>query len=236
MKKVIVILLCLFTSIIFSSVRIQAKELKSTEVIYLNKGTIGEVFIHDDYVVEISFLYAVKDVRISICYAPSCDSVIEEKVFNETYFENGHVEFFLKQHFDLEDGESYKVETSAAFKPKAGTTESAWQVASVDAEFVYNPENAATDSEGRDKYGEKFKETSTSAAIAIRNIAIPVIYGILSVLLIIKGILLAMDITKYADLPDVRKEKIRAFIYFGVAMFALALLNTIAGFITGLFG
>ena len=56
------------------------------------------------------------------------------------------------------------------------------------------------------------------------------------IVLIIKGILLGMDITKYSDQPDIRREKIRGFTYFGVAIFLLAILNTIGGFVTGLFG
>ena len=54
-------------------------------------------------------------------------------------------------------------------------------------------------------------------------------------MLVIKGILLGIDIARYADQPEVRKEKLKAFGFFGVAIFLLAILNTIAGIVGDLF-
>ena len=59
---------------------------------------------------------------------------------------------------------------------------------------------------------------------------------VLAATLIIKAIILAVDVVKYADNRSVRAEKIRAFTYLGVGLLMVAIVNTAVGFITGLFG
>lgn len=236
MKKSFITLLFIAIFSIFSSSTVSAKVVKDMDIYNLDGLIIGNLSIHDDYVVEISYEYAVKGVNILVCEPTNCVTSKQEKTFSETYFDDESVEIYLKEYFDFIDGTKYQIEVSASFKPKQGTTLEVWETWSIESEIVYVEENASEKPQDRPGYGDEFVDSATNAGELIRNIAIPVIYGVLVIVLVVKGVLLGIDITRYSDQPDVRKEKIKAFSYFGVAIVALAGLNTIAAFVTGLFG
>ena len=85
-----------------------------------------------------------------------------------------------------------------------------------------------------------FNEDSTilaiyGAAATIKGTSIAVVPIEVPTIILVKGILLCIDIVKYSDKPNVRKEKLRAFLYLVAVILSIGLLNTCFGLITGLF-
>lgn len=239
-KSFLVSLLFIFATIFFNGVSVDAREtLDFATSFYPGEGEIGSIVIYDDYVVRVSYKYSASDVKIKICPSSTCSN-LNTQIYTseETYFDDVHTDFYIADHFDLDNGTDYKISVSASFKPyPAAITDSASGF--IETEFEYIKENASSEednSSDKNKYADEALTRTQKIIWVFKVIIIPLIYAVLIVVLIVKGVLLGIDISKYADEPDVRKEKIRAFTYFGVAIFLVAILNTVGGFVTGLFG
>lgn len=237
-QKIILFLLFVLTICCCNQTTVSAREtLDFSVVVYPGENEVGSVVVYDDYVVRVNYKYSASNVSISICPKALCNNLNTQiQEFSETYFDGDYVDFYLADHFSLQDGETYQAWINVSFKPYAAAiTDVATGAMSV--EFSYIEENALTEAEDPNSpYAEEALTRGERIAKLFRDIIIPLIYVVLLIVLIIKGILLGMDITKYADQPDIRREKVRGFVYFGVALFLLAILNTVGGFFAGLFG
>lgn len=241
MRKKIVVCLLFLLGIVFSgTTSISAREtIDFVTSFYPGEGEIGSIEIYDDYVIRIAYKYSASDVEIKICPADMCSNLSTQTYLSdETYFDGTHTDFYMADHFELENGVEYKVSVSASFKPYPAAiydTSSGF----METDFEYIEENASFEENkntDENKYADEALTRTQKIIWVFKVIIIPLIYAALVVVLIVKGILLGIDISKYADEPDVRKEKIRAFTYFGLAIFLVAILNTVGGFVTGLFG
>ncbi|MBR3891148.1 MAG: hypothetical protein IKJ30_03660 [Bacilli bacterium] len=235
-----IVLFILFVIAIFcnSQTTISAREtLDFSVVVYPGEGEVGSSVVYDDYVVRVNYKYSASNVVIKVCPKALCNNLNTQTYESpETYFDGDHVDFYMADHFTLQDGETYQAWISVSFKPYAAAITDV-ATGAMNVEFVYEEENALTEEEDpNNQYAEEALTRSERIAKLFRDIIIPCIYVVILIVLIIKGIMLGMDITKYADQPDIRREKIRGFAYFGVALFLLAILNTVGGFVTGLFG
>ena len=238
MKKKIVLFVIFFISIIFSSSLVSAREtLDFATVSYVGEGNVGSITIYDDYVIRIGYKYSASNVKIDICPKSDCNNLTTQTYeSNETYFDGEYVDFYISEHFSLYDGSEYKVSITASFKPYAAAITDV-SAGFIETDIEYIAEKAVDrETDPYNKYADAALTDIEKVAKVFRDYIIPFLYVILVIVLIIKGILLGMDITKYSDQPDIRREKIRGFTYFGVAIFLLAILNTIGGFVTGLFG
>ena len=240
MKKKFVVLALFILGILFSGYVVEAREtLDFATSFYPGEDEIGSIIIYDDYVVRINYKYSASDVEIKVCPASMCTS-LNTQVYtsNETYFDGTYTDFYIADHFELENGMEYTISVSSSFKPYPAAIQDT-SSGFIETDFVYISENASSEGDERDdnnKYADEALNKSQKIARLFREIIIPLIYLLLLVVLIVKGVILAIDISKHADEPDIRKEKIRAFTYFGVAIFLVAILNTVGGFVTGLFG
>lgn len=70
----------------------------------------------------------------------------------------------------------------------------------------------------------------------IHNIVIPILWGILGVILIVRGIMLGMDIVKSADEPEVRKKKVSGLIWLIIGIFVAYVITIAARVVMGMFG
>lgn len=240
MKKKLVVFALLITGFLFSGYTVEAREtLDFATSFYPGEDEIGSIVIYDDYVVRINYKYSASNVEIEICPADMCTSLNkQEYTSNETYFDGDYTDFYVADHFELENNMEYKISVSAAFKPYPAAIQDT-SSGFIETDFVYISENASSEDDEREegnKYADEALSKSEKIAKLFREIIIPLIYLLLLVVLIVKGVLLGIDITKFSDEPEVRKEKIRAFTYFGLAIFLVAILNTVGGFVTGLFG
>ena len=77
------------------------------------------------------------------------------------------------------------------------------------------------------------------AQYIVNTIVLPVIYVITSMILVVKGALLGVQIVKSSDMPDVRREKIGAltwlFIGVAIAYAATSVVGVISGFFKSFF-
>lgn len=237
MKKKILICISLFLSLLFIfTPKVEAKtSLKSIEK-YYEQNQIGSITLYDDYTVTITYSIQVEDIVFSVCPQGDCTSVTTQTHdVNQSYHgEEKSVEFNLVDYFDFENQTTYIISVEAKFLPE--TTSINGYPADMEHVVEYIQENASENPGDDNKYEEGIKDSTGKIEDIFRDIIIPILYGAIIVVMVIKGVLLALDLAKYSDQPDIRKEKIRAFAYFGVAMFAVALLNTFAGWYTGLFG
>ena len=212
-----------------------ATSVKSTEK-YYQQNVIGTIDLYDDYSVKFTFTVEMSDVLLQVCPVNNCNNLTIQKYSpNQSYFgDEKTVYFYLYDHFELVDGQVYEITVQAEFLPTPSSVNG--QPADLSHQLEYIEEKAGESNDDKNRYEEGIEKSTNKVVLAFRNIIIPLLYGVLVVVFIIKGILLALDLVKFADFPDIRKEKIRAFAYFGVAVFALVMLNTFAGWYTGLFG
>lgn len=236
-KSWFLVVLSLLFSLCFKSTTVGAANvIGHSPVIYSTEGQIGAITLYDDYVLRVEYKYSASNVQIRICPTDNCvDGLTQSYTSPENFFDGDHVDLYLKDLFVLTDGTKYNIVMSASFKPYASAI-TVVSTGGLSEEFVYVEENASDESDNKDDKLEEVLTRSQKIEKILRTYVIPGLYAILLIVLIIKGILLGIDIAKHADQPEVRGEKIRAFSYFGVAIVLLLLLNTIAGFVTGLFG
>ncbi len=236
-KKLLSIFLLLIGILFLNPTTVDARSSYGySTVIYPGEGEVGSFTVYDDYVVRVSFKYKAENVKLTLCPKNSC-GIVEPtiKEFNEQYTSGGYVDFYLTEYFEMSNGVTYTLKVTAEFKqyPAAIDSESPGEL---DVEFEYIKENASFNEErSEDKYAEEALTWIEKIVVFCKTYIIYIIYAILGIVLVIKGILLGIDIARYADQPEVRKEKLKAFAFFGVAIFLLAILNTIAGIVGDLF-
>lgn len=73
-------------------------------------------------------------------------------------------------------------------------------------------------------------------AIKIVSIIIWILVGVLTVILIIKGVSTALAVVKAADEPQVRQEKLGAFKYLAIGMGVALVIAVLAGTLLSAFG
>lgn len=68
------------------------------------------------------------------------------------------------------------------------------------------------------------------------NVVIPILWVILGIILIVRGIMLGIDIVKTADEPEVRKKKISGLIWLFVGIFLAFVVTGTASAVMSMFG
>jgi len=238
MRKKFILCISLFLSFFFMlSFKVEAKStLESTQTFYQG-NTIGTVTLYDDYTVEVTYSIEVSDIVFFLCPQDDCSETTRmQHNLNQSFSsDEKSIIFYLTDYFEFVNEESYIVTIQAKFLPEVTSING--YPSELECVIDYVEENASENPDGgNNKYEDGIKDSTGKVAKVFRDIIIPFLYAAIVVVLVIKGVLLAMDLVKYSDQPDIRREKIRAFTYFGIALFAAALLNTFAGWYTGLFG
>lgn len=233
-KNKIVNLLFLICSlfIVFTNTKVNAASVLETAIAPGKNPSLpdaGKIILHDDYTITFDYEYRVKDIKIWICADSQClngDAQIEP---NQTYMGNTSVEFDLNQYLIKKDTTvEYKVKAVGDFKYQESDATGSL------ATLIYQIEIKGN---VKDVYGkdEDVFDNSQDALSVVNHWIIPGIYVVLAIVFVIKSILLCMDLIRYSDHPDVRKEKIRGFIYIFVGLLVVFLINSTVGVITGLF-
>jgi hypothetical protein len=234
-KKVLVFISFIMMFFILIPTGVSAKkEIASSDATHWEHGVVGTIKFYDDFTIRYEYKHEVKNILITVCPKDDCvASTTQEYEPGQTYFGSEYVDIFLKEHFTLNDNEEYIVSSTADFQPyPEAQNELVTGYMSDDCVFY---EGSSSESQEDEDPNFIMDETNKFVRLA-KKYLIPGLYALLGIVLVIKGILLAIDLAKHADEPDIRKEKIRAFAYFGIAILALIGLNTFAGFYTGLFG
>ena len=70
----------------------------------------------------------------------------------------------------------------------------------------------------------------------VNNIVIPILWVILGILLIVRGVMLGIDIVKSADEPEVRKKKVSGLIWLFIGIFVAYVITIVASVVMSMLG
>ena len=234
MKKLKVLLIFIFAFILFTPSFVQAKGAIATASapgLTPSDDPMGKIILYDDYTIAFYYGYRVNNITILVCKDSICNNLSQAE--NQSFVGNEVVEFDLNPLLvrDSENSVKYSIQANATFNAVEGLGNES--IATLSASVVVKP-NGSESTEGVDN-GDKFMSSTYNVIAFLNAWIIPGVYVLLGITLIIKGILLAVDIVKYADNSDVRSEKIRAFVYMFIGVVCVAIINSCAGIFTGLF-
>lgn len=227
--KIIFSFACFF--MIFSSSFVFASESLETAIAPGKPGNpdIGKITLYSDYKIEFDYEYRVKDIKIWVCKDQACLQDNPQIEPNQTYLGNSVIEFSIKDYLIKEDEDvTYTIKAIGNFKYQE--TDYNESFATLNYEVTLKGEY--NDSSGRD---DDIFDNSENAMYVVNHWIIPGMYIIIGILFIIKSILLCIDLVKYSDNSEVRKEKLRGFVYIFVGLLAVAVITSTVGVITGLF-
>ena len=230
MKKRYLVLMFTFLFVLFCPSFVSARSaIASASAPGISPGAepMGKIILYDDYKIAFHYGYRVSNIVIEVCKDQICKNVKEAE--NQAFISNSVVEFDLNPLLIASDDEAteYTVKSTASFRQTEGLGFES--VASLNTKVTIRGINQPESESNRIL-------DSTDKVLAFLNAwIIPGVYALLGVVLIIKGILLTVDIVKYSDNSEIRSEKLKAFGYFLVGIVCVAIINSTAGFITGLF-
>ena len=235
MKKIKNLSICLIAFICaficIGAIRVEATSIISTAIAPgLNPGDpdLGSIVLYDDYKIVFNYRDRLKNVNVEVCQYGRCSSI--DELENKIYVSGNVLEYDLTKYILTNSQEKeYVIKASGTF----------YSIDNINRTSIANL-NAEVSADNNDsKEGNNSNEIldlSQNAIDFINQFIIPLLYMILAATFIIKAIILSLDIVKYADNRSIRAEKIRGFTYLGVGLLMVAIVNTAAGFITGLFG
>lgn len=209
---------------------ILAKEtLNQIEIKSISDDKLGAIILYDDLTIAYEYTYILKNIEVTVCKSNNCE--IEAQIFdNQLHIDQQTLEYNLKEYVDYNYDGEYTIIAKGYFKmSNTGAYKSA------NFTHTLKLDKTVNDEDGLFMNGKKYDESMNKVIKVFNTYVIPGIYIALAVLIIIKGILLAIDIVKYADNVDVRREKIKGFIYLAIGIFIAIAVNTCLGLITGLF-
>ena len=198
----------------------------------ISKEEIGKITLYDDLKIVYGYKYTLKNIEITICPVDKCEGV-EPQVYDSQLHVSDSAEFMLDQYIDLSNEGKYTIKAKGLFKM---SNEGPYKSATL----VYDFEPPKEDNEKDDKDGlfmndPRFDESVDKAIRIFNEWVIPGIYVVLALTIIIKGVLVGIDVVKYSDKPEIRREKLKSLMYMAIAIAIGVLLNTVFGIITGLF-
>ena len=233
MKKIKVLCLLvvsLFTGLFVFNSKVDAKEvLKTAQATDISGNVIGSIKLYDDYTITYNYTYRVKDIKIWVCLSDIC---FEESALiapGQTYIDGNELLYSLSNYIiqDSNNDVTYHIKAQGDFKISETNPFGSLITLSYDVEIKAPPK-------GDDKSDDIVNEAKRVEEI-FNTWVIPSIYIAIGLLLIIKLILLCMDLAKYSDNPDMRREKIRGFVYVFIGAVIVTIVNSSIGVITGLF-
>ena len=230
MKKSYIVLIFAFIMVLFTPSFVHARGAIATATapgLTPNAEPMGKIVLYDDYKIAFHYGYRVNNIVIEVAKDSVAKNLKEAE--NQTFTGNTVVEFDLNPLMTHEENESseYTIKASASFRQTEGLGFES--VASLNTKVTVSPLSASTN------YGDKILQSSNKALTFINDFVIQGIYIVLAAVLVVKGVILALDIVKNSDAPDVRREKIRAFAYMFLGIVCVAVINTCIGVMTGLF-
>lgn len=230
-RKSIILTGILFLLLLFLPTKVFAKEeLKKVEVSNFDTELIGIITFYDDYTLEYDFKYLLKDIKITVCAKGTCDNTSAQIVDSQLHVGENNPQYNLSEYL-IEKPQEYTIKAKGSFK---SSNEGSYVVKTLTYVLVIEDEKNE-DKDGGFFNNPEFRASFDKAVIVINKFVIPGIYIALGIIILVKGILLCIDIVKYSDKPNVRKEKLRAFLYLIAVILSIGLLNTCFGLITGLF-
>lgn len=245
-KRIIFILVILFgIMFIFKNEEpIKASNLVSQKTTTNIFGDIlGKTMIYDDGKIEIEYKYGLKKVDISYCnketncselanyyYLNVLDSTEEEPHKNSNLDGLELFDYKIK----LSKPGEYFVKVDVYFGTNINYDGiSSMHISSRQSVDTGNTYIRVSSSNNVDD--ERINKTLDQIIEVVNTIVIPVIYGLISIVLVIKGALIGTAIVKSADDPQVRQEKIKSLKWLVIGVAIAYASNSVIGVFTGFF-
>lgn len=241
-KFVFTILLVSFFFFVFKPINVEAKEIitkRSTTNIF--GDTLGVVSIYDNGEIVVDYKYGLKQVDVFYCLkGNACDnadyttkSVLYSTSTNMNKNTSEEMDSF-KYNVKVSNKGEYRVRVEAYFGTSNSYDATSYMYISskqtVDTYDTYLTIGATNDlnAEGMNKTMEQIVEI-------INTIVLPILYGLISIVLVIKGALIGTAIVKNADNPMLRQEKIKSLIWLLIGVTVAYAASTVIGALTGFF-
>ena len=188
---------------------------------------MGKIILYDDYKIAFHYGYRVSNIVIEVCKDQVCKNLKEAE--NQAFISNSFVEFDLNPLLMSAEEEpvEYTIQATASFRQTEGLGFES--VASLNTKVTIKGINQPESGSNR------ILDSTNKVLTFINAWILPGVYILLGVVLVLKGVMLTIDIVRYSDNSDIRREKLKAFSYFLVGVVCVAIINSTAGVITGLF-
>lgn len=216
----------------------------------LNKVVDGSIKFApntNEFSLIVQYQYQVKDVQVYICRADlsnkNCEkdyisllriaddfadvnSKMEESDINKTNQETQTYSFSPNSVYDgtpidgFANG-TYKIMVKASFCILRTNDKSSceiWEVDNNNRHPIIHEETITINSAYTDN--TKINQTIDSIIHIVNSYAIPVLWVLLGILLVVRGVMLAIDIVKASDEADVRQKKISGLVWLIIGVFA----------------
>ena len=203
--------------------------------------TLGVAKIYDDGKIEIEYKYGIKEITASYCMKKDdCDSLVN---YSYLYILSSNKENPNKnENIDEMATYSYKIKLnkSGEYKIKIDVY---YGAKNYDGGSLFISSRQTLDtgetyikiSSSNDIEDEEINKTLIEVTEIVNTIVIPIIYGLITIVLIIKGALIGTAIVKSADDPQVRQEKIGSLKWLVIGVVVAYSANTLVGVFTGFF-
>ena len=229
-KRFFSIFIILFALIFsFNPSQVSAKEiLKRGESTNIDKQVIGAITFYDDYTISFEYSVMLRNPTVKVCPLNSCNTVLAQINTQQVYLNKETLTFSLSEYINEYDDSDVLVVASGEYK--VNTTDLGFPSV---VEIKYTIEKVDDDSQDSDQ--KELNEHVEKVQKVFNTWVFPGIYILLAVVFVIKLILLSIDLVKFSDQPDVRREKIKGFVYVFLGLLAVSAVNASAGFLTGLY-
>ena len=224
---ILVLFVCLFC---FVPNQVSAKEvLKRGEVTTIDKEVVGSITLYDDYTIVFEYSLVFKNPVVKVCPVSSCDTILPQVDTQQIYLNKEPISFSLSEYVNGYSNEYILIIASGQYKLSSSDSN---YPGTVNLRYEIN-KNTIEDSESsREK---ELDDSLVKINEVVNKWVIPGIYIVLAIVFIVKLILLCIDVARYSDDSEVRKEKIKGFLYTFIGLLAVGIINASAGFITGLY-
>lgn len=224
--------------------KVEAKEVvgsASSENIF--GDLLGTIQIYDDGEIKFQYKYGLKRADLYYCKkGEMCDNdnyswvkILEAS--EETPYKNNGAELAKYSYeVELEENSEYRFVVEAYFALSSSYKGNE----NIEGSFMISDKQIA---DTKDQYikidsgydDSRIGEWLDDMKLIVNTIVLPVLYVLISMLLVIKGAILGFQIVKNADKPDIRREKIGALTWLVIGVVVAYAASTVVGVLTGFF-
>ena len=249
MKKVSYCIILLLTFMFFNccrnDVHVKAKEVVSNKV-YTNifGDVLGSIDIYDNGEIIVKYKYGLRRVDLLYCQkGENCDNnmygsqnIMESSVDNT--YKNEENELAVYKYKVKLNGEEYRLKVEAYFGTNSGysgteNVNGSYTISSLQS--VDTGENYIKINSDEDLNNDELNGLMSKLKEIANTIILPIIYVLATLVLVVKGALLGVDIVRSADDPSIRAEKVRALKWLVIGVAITYTGSSLIGVITGFF-
>lgn len=250
MKKIQYIILMLISLFISLSLNVKVVEAKtsinSKNITTLTGEKLGSMEIFSDGEIVIKYKYGLKKANLFFCEKNhTCEYDVYSVISlvdadSQNPHKNTDINEFAKYTYkaDLEKEKEYLFRLEAYFgKSNYQGNESLSGSPSITSLQVLDTNDVYINGkDAKNNVGDENIKGLLDDLLEITNtIILPILYSIIGMVLVVKGILLGVQIVKSADMPQERAEKVHALKWLVIGVTIAFAASSLVGLLTGFF-